>query len=141
MSLSENKSVARRFIGIWGRESLDIIDELAVPDIVMTYPVMPEVVRGRDRFKKVMANFREAFPDSDIIVEDEIAEDNKVVVRWTFSGTHKGSFLGIPPSGRKVRWTGITIFTLSGGKVIEERGEEDFLGFLRQINAMPPFNK
>jgi steroid delta-isomerase-like uncharacterized protein len=138
MNITDNKAIARRFIGIWGRESLDIIDELGSQNIVMTYPVMLEKVRGRDWFKKVMTNFRQAFPDSDIVVEDEIAEGDKVVVRWTFSGTHSGNFLGLAPTGKQVRWTGITIFTLLGGKITEERGEEDFLGFLRQIGLLSP---
>jgi len=84
-----------------------------------------------------MENFRSAFPDSDLHIEEEIAEDDKVVIRWGFSGTHQGSLLGIPATGKKVKWTGITIYQIVDGKVIEERGEEDFLGFFRQIGLVP----
>jgi steroid delta-isomerase-like uncharacterized protein len=78
-----------------------------------------------------------AFLDAAVRVEEEIAEGEKVVVRWTFSGTHKGSLLGIPATGKSVTWTGITIFRIVDGRVVEERGKEDFVGFLRQIDLVP----
>jgi steroid delta-isomerase-like uncharacterized protein len=139
MSISDNKAVARRFIGVWGKADLNIITELAVPELVVHYPVLPQPVQGRESFQKVMANFRSAFPDSDIQTGDVIAEGDKVVVRWTFTGTHQGNFLGLAPTGKKVRWTGITIYVISGGRVVEEKGEEDMLGFLRQIGSVPSF--
>jgi steroid delta-isomerase-like uncharacterized protein len=137
MSTQENKAIARRFIQIWGKGNLDIIDELAAPSISVQYPVMPQVIQGSKRFRRVMEGFRSAFPDSDLQIEEEIAEDNKVVICWIFSGTHQGSLLGIPATGKKVRWTGITIYRIADGKVLEERGEEDFLGFFRQIGLVP----
>ena len=87
-------------------------------------------------FRQVMEGFRSAFPDSDLCIEEEIAEDDKVVIRWNFSGTHQGNLLGIPATGKKVSWTGITIYRIVDGKVEEERGEEDFLGFFRQIGLV-----
>ena len=127
MSTQENKTIARRFIQIWGKGNLDIIDELAAPSLSVQYPVIPQVIRGSKPFRQVMESFRSAFPDSDLQIEEEIAEDDKVVIRWSFSGTHQGSLLGIPATGKKVKWTGITIYQIVGGKVMEEKGEEDFL--------------
>jgi len=137
MSTQENKTIARRFIQIWGKGNLDIIDELAAPSLSVQYPAMPQVIRGSKTFRQVMESFRSAFPDSDLQIEEEIAEDDKVVIRWSFSGTHQGSLLGIPATGKKVKWTGITIYQIVDGKVMEERGEEDFLGFFRQIGLVP----
>jgi steroid delta-isomerase-like uncharacterized protein len=88
MSIQENKNIARRFIQIWGKGNLDIIDELAAPSLSVQYPVIPQVIRGTRMFRQVMEGFRSAFPDSDLGIEEEIAEDDKVVMRWTFSGTH-----------------------------------------------------
>ena len=136
MSTQENKSIARRFIQIWGKGNLDMIEELAAPSVSVQYPVMPQVIRGSKTFRRVMEGFRSAFPDSDIHIEEEIAEDEKVVIRWTFSGTHQGSLLGIPATGKKVKWTGITIYRIVEGEVVEEKGEEDFLGFFRQIGLV-----
>lgn len=137
MSTQENKTIARRFIQVWGKGNLDIIDELAAPSLSVQYPIMPQVVRGTKTFRKVMEKFRSAFPDSDLQIEEEIAEDDKVVIRWSFSGTNQGSLLGISATGKKVKWTGITIYRIVDGKVMEEKGEEDFLGFLHQIDRVP----
>ena len=137
MSTQENKTIARRFIQIWGKGNLDIIDELAAPSLSVQYPAMPQVIRGSKTFRQVMESFRSAFPDADLQSEEEMAEGDKVVLRWSFSGTHQGSLLGIPATGKKVKWTGITIYQIVDGKVMEERGEEDFLGFFRQIGLVP----
>ncbi len=137
MSIQRNKEIARHFIQIWGKGSLDIIDELAAPSLSVRYPVIPQVIQGPAMFRRVMEGFRSAFPDSDLSIEEEIAEDDKVVIRWSFSGTHRGNLLGIPATGKKVGWSGITIYRIVDGQVAEERGEEDFLGFFRQIGLVP----
>ncbi len=139
MSIEENRAIARRFIQVWGKGSLDIIDELSDSSLSVQYPIMPQIVRGNKMFKKVMENFRSAFPDSDLQIDEEIAENDKVVIRWRFSGTHKGNLLGIAPTHKRVNWTGITIYKIVEGKVVQERGEEDSLGFLRQIGIVPQF--
>jgi len=136
MSVENNKAIARRFIQVWGDGNLDVIDELAAPALVVRYPIIPQVIQGSREFRHVIAGFRSAFPDSVLRVEEEIAEGEKVVVRWTFSGTHKGSFLGIPATGERVTWTGITIYRIVDGRVAEEWGEEDFVGFLRQVGLV-----
>lgn len=136
MSVERNKEIARQFIQIWGNGSLNIIDELADPSISVYYPIFPKVIQGNKIFKQVMESFRQAFPDSTLLIEDEIAEGDKVVIKWNFSGTHKGSLMNILPTNKKVNWTGITIYKIINGKVVEELGEEDFLGFLRQIGVV-----
>jgi steroid delta-isomerase-like uncharacterized protein len=88
-------------------------------------------------FKEVLAGVRAGLPDIKIEVGDVIAEGDIVVAPWTMSGTHLGELMGIPPSGKAVRWDGITIYRIEDGKVVDERGEEDGLGLLRQIGAIP----
>ncbi|MFH2012887.1 MAG: ester cyclase [Pseudomonadota bacterium] len=136
MSTQENKTIAKRFVQVWGKGNLDIIEELAAPSLYVNYPIMPQVIHGSKIFKKVIEGFRSAFPDSDIKIEEAIAEDDKVVISWTFSGTHNGSFLGIPATNKNVKWTGITIYRIIEGKIVEEKGEEDMLGFFRQIGLV-----
>ncbi len=136
MSVESNKAAARRFIQVWGDGNLDVVDELAAPSLVVRYPTIPQVIQGSREFRHVLAGFRSAFPDSDLRVEEEIAEGEKVVLRWTFSGTHKGGFMGIPATGKRVTWTGITIYRIVDGRVVEEQGEEDFLGFFRQVGLV-----
>ncbi len=137
MSVEDNKEIASRFIQVWGNGSLDIISELAAPSFTVLYPIFPRVFQGSESFKQMMVMFRAAFPDSSLKVEEIFGEGDKVVVRWTFSGTHQGSLMKIPASGKKVSWTGITIYKIIKGKVVEERGEEDFVGFLRQAGVIP----
>ncbi len=136
MSVETNKAIARRFIQVWGDGNLDVIDELAAPSLVVRYPTIPQVLQGSREFRHVIASFRSAFPDSALRVEEEIAEDEKVVLRWTFSGTHKGSFLGVPATGKRVTWTGITVYRIVDGRVVEEQGEEDIVGFFRQVGLV-----
>jgi predicted ester cyclase len=76
-------------------------------------------------------------PDADVSVEEEIAEGDKVVIRWTLRCTHMSELMGIPPTGKQVTWTGITIYRLADGKIVEEKGEEDSLGLMRQLGAVP----
>lgn len=136
MSVENNKAIARRFIQVWGDGNLDVVDELAAPSLVVRYPTIPQVIQGSRAFRHVLAGFRSAFPDSALRVEEEIAEGEKVVIRWSFSGTHKGDILGVPPTDKKVTWTGITIYRIVDGKVVEEQGEEDFAGFFRQVGLV-----
>jgi steroid delta-isomerase-like uncharacterized protein len=142
----ENKEIARRFIQVWGRGDLGIIDELASPELSVYYPSFPQAIKGGEVFKALLEEFRSAFPDSNIDIEEEIAEGDKVVISWSFSGTHQGTLQGgnlkgIPPTGKKVEWTGITIYRIADGKVTEEKGEENTLGLMRQLGVIPPRKK
>jgi len=136
MSVENNKTIAQRLIRVWGDGDLDLVSELASPSLVVRYPILPKVIESSGAFRQVLASFRSAFAGASLRVEETIAEDEKVVVRWTFSGTHKGNLLGIPPTGKFVTWTGITIYRIVDGKVVEEQGEEDFAGFFRQIGLL-----
>jgi steroid delta-isomerase-like uncharacterized protein len=78
-----------------------------------------------------------AFPDAQITVEDQIAEGDKVVTRWTGRGTHQGEFMGVPPSGNRVEIAGMTLDRFSRGKIAESWTNYDALGMMQQIGAMP----
>src|SRR5437868_2420168 len=123
MSTEENKAIVRRFVQVWGKGSLNTVDELAAPNLSVSYPLLPETVHGPEAFKQVLLMVRSGLPDADASIEDEIAEGDKVVVRWRMGGTHTGELMGIPPTGKQVTWTGITIYRLTDGKIVEEKGE------------------
>ena len=137
MSLEENKAIAHRFAEVWGHESLATVDELASPSLSVSYPILPDVIHGPEAFKQFLTGFHTAFPDANVTLEDEIAESDKVVVRWKLRGTHKGALFGIPPTGKQVEVSGITIYRIADGKIVEERGEEDALGLMRQLGVIP----
>ena len=137
MSIEENKAIALRFAHVWDKDDPSILDELAAPDIRVYYPILPEPIQGAGAFKEVLAGFHAAFPDREMEIGDIVAEGDFVVAPWTINGTHLGELMGIPPSGKRVTWGGITIYRIQNGKVVDERGEEDGLGLLRQIGAIP----
>jgi predicted ester cyclase len=83
------------------------------------------------------ANFREGFPDVANTIEDLIAEGDKVVARWRSRATHQGEYMGIPPTGKEVEFTGISFYRIEGGKIAQSWNIEDKLGLMRQIGAYP----
>jgi len=83
------------------------------------------------------ADFRRGFPDAVSIIEDLIAEGDMVAARWSSRATHLGEYLGVPPTGNQVEFTGISVYRIEGGRIAESWTEEDELGLMRQIGAVP----
>jgi len=138
MNLEINKEIAQRFIQYWGKSGLNIIDELASPEILVHYQVFPEPIKGISIFKQVISAALSIFTDSEMQVDEVIAEGNKVVLRWTFSATHNGEFPpGVQPTGKRVTWTGINIYQIEGGKIVEMWAEENLIALFRQIGLIP----
>jgi steroid delta-isomerase-like uncharacterized protein len=79
-----------------------------------------------------------AFPDLRLVVEDEVAEGEQVVVRYTVHATHQGTFMGMPATGKQVRATAINVLRIVGGKIVEERSQIDQLSMLQQLGIIPP---
>jgi predicted ester cyclase len=125
MSSEENKALVRREQEeLWNATgNLDAAQELFVADNV-------EVARQE------AADFREGFPDVVSTIEDLIAEGDKVVARWRARATHQGEYMGIPPTGKEVEFTGISVYRIEAGKIAESWNEEDELGLMRQIGAV-----
>lgn len=134
MSVEENKAIVRRFVDNVNQANFDGLDELVVSDYV-DHNAFPGQEPGREGLKKAYAMFLAAFPDVYFILEDVIAEGDKVVGRGVISGTHKGEFFGVPPTGKQVKWTGTRTFTLKGGKLTEGWIDLDMLGLMQQIGA------
>ncbi len=114
----------------------EVIEQHFAPEFVnhSAPPGLPPTREGNAAFSMA---FREAFPDYQVTIHDIIAEDDKVVTRKTFTGTHQGQFMGIPASGRKITFGAIDIVRIADGKVVEHWGEFDMLTLLQQIGAMP----
>ena len=133
----QNKAVARRvFEEVWNKGNLAALDEIYVTDVVghNAPPGQPPGIKGTRQF---IGMYLQAFPDTRMVVEDQVAEGDKVVTRWTATGTHRGELMGMPPTGKSARVTGITINRLEGGKIVEEWGIFDQLGMLQQLGAIP----
>ena len=133
----ENKALARRWADIFNQDNLDLVNEIYAPDVVGHDPAMPEDIRGVEGAREFYSMYRSAFPDTEITVEDQVAEGDKVVTRWTARGTHQGEVMGVQPSGNRVEVMGITISRIEGGKIAEEWDIYDALGMMQAIGAVP----
>ena len=135
MSPEQNKAIVRRYIEeAWNQGRLYVVDDLIVPDFVQH---VPGVAQGRQGVKQFFAMIRAAFPDVHNTIEDVIAEDDKVAWRSTITGTHQGTFRGIPPTGRSIRMTTMNILRIRNGKFVENWGEQDNLGLMQQLGVIP----
>ena len=132
----ENRMIARRVLdALWNREDFAAVDALIAADYDGHSSTEFD---GHDGAKQFVPVLRSAFPDFRFVIEDQLAEGDKVVTRWSLQGTHEGPFQGIPPTGRRMTMAGITIFRIAAGRIIEGWTNEDVLGMLQQIGAIPP---
>ena len=136
---TENKTIARRVAEEgFGRGQLEVFDELVAEDFVNhDESVPPDLPPGREGLKVLAQGYLTAFPDLDFTIEDQIAEGDEVVSRWSASGTHQGELMGIPATGKQARVTGITIDRIQGGKIVETWTSWDRLGLLQQLGVVP----
>jgi len=135
MSTEENKAIARRWNDeIWGKGSPAAVDELFAADCVFNNPP-PGVAPDREGYKQTVTMWCTPFADIHCTMEDTIAEGDKVVIRWTWRGRHKGEYMGIAPTDKQVTITGIDILRIVGGKIVEHWSEMDNLGFMQQLGA------
>lgn len=138
MSVDANKALYRRwFEEVVTGGDLELADQLLTEDYALHLSGLPGPV-DRAGHKQLVAMFRSAFPDWVESVEDVIAENDRVVVRVTGTGTHRGEFQGIPPTGRSVRAAGVGICRIVGGRIAEAWGSYDALGMMRQLGAPAP---
>ena len=133
MSTEQNKAIARRSIEeLWNGRNVAVIDELFAENYQA-----PNYNSRRAWKERVIATFAAGGPpDFHITIEDQIAEGDKVVTRWTFSFTHTVPFLGAAPTGKYISWTGISIYRLEGGKIVEDWDNSDALGLQRQLGLI-----
>ena len=137
MSTEENKNLANRvWQEVWHQGDLSRVDELFTQDFVRHDPG-GRVLHGTNQNRQFINSIRKAFPDVHYTVDDQIAEGDKVVVRYRFQGTHLGEFQGMPPTKKLVTYTGILIYRISDGKIAEQWTEFDLLGFLQQLGVIP----
>ncbi|MFC0526603.1 ester cyclase [Phytohabitans kaempferiae] len=112
------------------------IDEIFEPDAVFHAPV-PSDRTGPEAVKRVWATLLRAFPDIRVTIEDVITAGDKVVLRNTVTGTHRGDYNGLPATGKSVRYDEIFILRFASGRIVESWGVVDMLAQLRQLGAIP----
>lgn len=137
MSLERNRELVRRLI----EEDLNVLDRSVAAEIIApdffdpTNP--PGMQHGLEGHNAIVELFHTAFPDVRWTIDDMLAEGDRVMVVLTMTGTHRGLFFGIEPTGKRVTVRGIHVLTIRDGKISEHQGVNDDLSFMRQLGAIP----
>ncbi len=128
-----NLALAQRWTDeVWTQQALDVLDEIAAPEIVHHGGAFPDA-HGVEAVKAGVGSVLAAFPDIQVSVDDAVAADDLVVVRWSGMGTQEGDYLGIAGAGKEIPWTGINIYRIHCGKIVESWSETNGLAALRMI--------
>jgi predicted ester cyclase len=142
MVAETNKEIVRRYYDAGHHNDLGAWDTVCSPDMVLDVGFIPPI-HGLEGVRQFTAGMHSAFSDFFLSVDDSIAEEDRVAVRWTEGGTHSGPLVSpdgavIPPTGKQVALTGISLLRVANGKITEERVQADILGFMQQLGVVPP---
>ncbi len=139
MSTEQNKAVVRRlFEEAFGKGNLAVLDEIVAPNQVNGDPgALPGMPSGPEGAKMLITNYRNAFPDLRFTIDEQVAEGNTVVTRWTAHGTHNGELAGLPATGKPATVVGMGIDRIENGKIVESWGLFDQFGMLQQLGVIP----
>ena len=135
MPAEENKNIVQRYQEIYNSNDLEALGEVVSEDL-LTPKIMPGIPSGMEGAKAAHRLMLVGFPDYQTVIDDLVAEGDKVAARITMSGTNTGNFMGIPPTGKHVSFTGIYIARIANGKIVEHWGEEDSISLLQQLGAL-----
>jgi len=136
MTLDEKKQVIRRFVDeVLNAGNLDVLDELVAEDFVEQLP-FPGQGPGREGLRYAVGIFHQAFPDLHWTIDEQVAEGDTVVSRFTMTGTHGGPFLGIPATGKAVKVWGVVIDVVRDGIFAESRIIMDTMALMQQLGAV-----
>jgi len=134
----DGKTIQRRMIEeVYNKGRLDLIDDLIAPEYLGHDPALPRDIVGPPGEKELVAGYRAAFPDLRITIDEQIAENDRVVARWTARGTHTGDLWGIAGTGKDITVTGTSVDRISGGRIIESWSNWDTLGLMQQLGVVP----
>lgn len=137
MSTDENKILIHRFYEeVWNKGNVDVAletfaDEYVRHDLRPSANALP----GGQGQKKIAIDFRAAFPDLHYTIDLMVAENDLVVVRWTMQGTNTGTWNGVPPTGKQIKYSGVNIFRIANNRVVEIWNHRDDLGVMQQTGA------
>lgn len=136
-----NNAIAEKFFNsVWNKGDFSVLDTLIAPDADdhSTVGGLPKTEKGSASFRAIVGMFRAAMPDIQLTIDDEVYGGDKVVHRWHLVGTDSGGVMGMPPSGKHLRFSGTTIVRMEDGKIVERWANVDELGLLQQLGVVPP---
>ena len=137
MTIEQNKAIARRFFEAFEANDQADYKELLAPDFVAHQAGAPGPL-NREEFLQVASTFHAAFSEQKYLVEDQIAEGDKVAQRTTWRATHSGEFQGLSPTGKQLEISGITIERIKDGQIVERWVNIDQMGMGQQLGLIPP---
>ncbi len=137
MSGSSNVEFMGKFVEFINSASEKLALELVSPKAVFHVPGRAEPMVGPAGYLGIVGIMRSGFPDIQWTVEELISEGDKVAARFTMRGTHRGNFMGVPPTEKPISVQALNIYHLTNGQIIKEYGAPDLLGLLAQIGALP----
>jgi steroid delta-isomerase-like uncharacterized protein len=134
---SINKAVIRRLYDeVWNERKVEVIKEIISPSHALHGPIVSGSSIGPEAYQRNVLVFLAGYPDLHWTIEDTIAENDKVVACWTISGTHRGEYMGIPATNKKVSVDGITIHHIADGKIMDSYSNWDVLGMMQQLGVV-----
>ena len=137
MSLERNKLIYRNFVEeVFNNGRLDLLETFLDPSYT-NHDAPPGIPPGIEGVRQIVTMFRAAFPDLKISIEEQIAEGEKVCSRATTRGVHKGSIFGIPPTGKTIVMTGLTMVRIVNDKLMESWVKNDLMGLMNQLHGNP----
>jgi len=136
----EMKALSERMLQVWNEGNLALIDEYCTPDCVQHEADIAEDLVGADAFKEWVTYVRTSYPDFNLTSEELIVKGDKIVVRWTATGTNTGPRGDLPPTGKQVRFSGVTVSRVVNGKIAETWGFYNQAAILLQLGFkfVPP---
>jgi steroid delta-isomerase-like uncharacterized protein len=135
---TDNTAIVQRFVDeVINHGRYEVCDEIVDEDFIELDP-LPGQRQGREGLKEVIAMMRAAFPDIHWVTDETISSGEKVVTRFTWTGTHSGPFLGIPATGRPVTVKGVVIDRLVNSRMTDSRILMDTFGLMMQLGVIPP---
>lgn len=139
---ADNKAIVRRlYEEAWNKRKLEVINEIISPSHGLHVPTIPGSSVGPEAYKREVLRFLKGYSDLHWTIEDLVAEKDKVVACWTISGTHKGEYMGIPATNKKVSVDGMTIHHITNGKIMDSYSNWDALGMMQQLGVVPVFGQ
>jgi len=137
MSIENNTQLMKRFVEFINTANVQLAQELISSDATFYVPGQQEPMQGTEGYLAIIGMMRSGFSNIQWTLEDKVVEENKVAARFIMTGTHNGTFFGVPPTGKAIKVQAINFYRFSNGQIVEEYGQPDMLGLLQQIGAVP----
>ena len=132
----EIKAIARRYVDVWNQHDPAALDTVFAANAVR-YDPATGVATGIESIRAIMQSLLTAFPDLLLTIDQELADEDCAILRWTATGTHNGDFQGIAPTDKPINVKGNSVYQCTEGKIIAEHSIWDALGMLKQLGAIP----